>query len=473
MKTSAFEKPSVKPSIVPKVKKTPNPTVAHSQQQPSSSAKAASHRAQAELSIAVVGHIDSGKSTLIGQLLVQTGCVPLHNVEKLGKEAKAIGKASFEYAWLLDESASERQRGITQDICTVQLKLKDLQINIIDCPGHADFVPNAIHGIIQADAGVLVVDLSPGEAECGLAHQTREHLLVLKAARLTRSLVILLNKADKISWSASRVQEVKEKMEPILEHLGFENVHYVVASGLKGENLLVKHAEANTETLVEALHKISPVENAHFDDKDLRIVVNDIVKSSLIQGTVCSGRIHKRDKLVLLPGNEQIAVKALFLASNEGKSLEECVSGQNILISLAGKEQEILSTLQRGYILTAAKTANPAVMTALFEAEIETFELPQAITLGWQATIHMHGMQETVMISKLFSCKSLWNASSEPSAQKSHPRLIHSECLAVVECKLMNAPIPMDLFHTHPQTGTFLLRSNGKTLASGKVTRIK
>jgi peptide chain release factor subunit 3 len=144
------------------------------------------------------------------------------------------------------------------------------------------------------------------------------------------------------------------------------------------------------------------------------------------------------------------------------------------MISISGKEQEILSSLQRGYILTNAKPVSPAALSALFEAEIETFDLPQAITLGWQATLHMHGMQETVMISKLFSCKSLWNeASEQQAASKTHPRLVPSECLAVVECKLMNGPIPMDLFHSHPQTGTFLLRSQGKTLASGKVTKIK
>ena len=430
-------------------------------------AKSAIHKSNV---FAVLGHIDSGKSTLIGQLLHKTGGLDEKTIEKYRREAKSIGKGTFEYAWALDESKEERARGVTKDINTVCIQFDNSTITLIDCPGHKDFVPNAVHGIMQADAGLLVVDVSVGEFETGLTNQTKEHLLLLRSFGLENNLVIALNKADKISWSEERLSQVKEELEVLLESLSFKAAKFVPVSALKGENLTSPSTE-QSPCLLSVLTSLNSADKTKCNaDKELRIMVTDVTQTSsgasALQGIVCQGTVKKRDKLVLLPSGEQVYVKTCYLVENDKKAVDFCTAGQNILV-VPQNSEFLSSNVERGSILAPVK--HSCSSSNCFEAEISTFDLDNPILFGSEVLIYIHGMELVVKISKLYSSKSALNPQD---VGKNLPRMINSNSIAIIELKC-SIPIPLDTFESVNQLGIFLLRSRGTTIATGRVLKIK
>ncbi|MGH0146305.1 UNVERIFIED_CONTAM: hypothetical protein FKN15_030051 [Acipenser sinensis] len=173
------------------------------------------------LNLVVIGHVDAGKSTLMGHLLYLLGNVNKRTMHKYEQESKKAGKASFAYAWVLDETGEERDRGVTMDVGMTKFETKTKVITLMDAPGHKDFIPNMITGAAQADVAVLVVDASRGEFEAGFdaGGQTREHGLLVRSLGVTQ-LAVAVNKMD---------QET--------------DVSYIPTSGLSGENLTTKSKE--------------------------------------------------------------------------------------------------------------------------------------------------------------------------------------------------------------------------------------
>ena len=131
------------------------------------------------MNLAVIGHIDHGKSTLVGRLMFDTGAVPAHMIEKYKQEAKEKGKESFAFAWVMDSLKEERERGITIDIAHRRFDTDKFYFTVVDCPGHRDFVKNMITGASQADAAILVV-----AAPDGVMAQTREHIFLSRTLGL-------------------------------------------------------------------------------------------------------------------------------------------------------------------------------------------------------------------------------------------------------------------------------------------------
>ncbi|NYT00124.1 MAG: GTP-binding protein, partial [Methanocellales archaeon] len=123
------------------------------------------------LNLAMIGHVDHGKSTLVGRLLSETGAIDAHTIDQYRKEAESKGKATFEYAWVMDTLREEKDRGLTIDVAHRRFDTSKYYFTVVDCPGHRDFVKNMITGTSQADATVLVVGVTEG-----IMPQTREHV---------------------------------------------------------------------------------------------------------------------------------------------------------------------------------------------------------------------------------------------------------------------------------------------------------
>ena len=156
-----------------------------------------SRKEKPHLNLVIIGHIDHGKSTMMGALLIKTGAISDREARELEKLAKEYDRESWSYAYVFDRLKEERQRGITIDLAFRKFETNSKYFTIIDAPGHADFVKNMITGASQADAAVLVVSGKKGEMEVGIAAngQTREHAYLAQTLGV-KQLVVAINKAD-------------------------------------------------------------------------------------------------------------------------------------------------------------------------------------------------------------------------------------------------------------------------------------
>ncbi|KAK0180613.1 hypothetical protein PV327_002977 [Microctonus hyperodae] len=272
-----------------------------------------------QLHLVVVGHVDAGKSTLLGRLLSDLGQVSSRLIHKYQQESKKVGKQSFAYAWVLDETGEERDRGITMDIGYSKFETETKSVTLLDAPGHKDFIPNMITGATQADVALLVVDATRGEFETGFdsGGQTREHALLLRSLGVLQ-IAVVINKLDMVDWSEDRYNEIVDKMGPFLKQVGFrDSVMFIPCSGLSGENIIESPKVKDLSKWYTGPNLLSVIDNFKCPErpvtKPFRFSINDIFKGTgsgfCVSGHVVTGMITVGNKVLLLPGNEIAIVK--------------------------------------------------------------------------------------------------------------------------------------------------------------------
>ncbi|KAH9045753.1 P-loop containing nucleoside triphosphate hydrolase protein [Lactarius pseudohatsudake] len=201
---------------------------------------------QAGMSLVVIGHVDAGKSTLMGRLLYELGRVD-EKIKVANERASGkIGKGSFSWAWQFDGTTEERERGITMDIAVQTLSTPHRNITILDAPGHRDFIPNMISGASQADCALLVIGASTGEFEAGFDRggQTREHVVLVRSLGVTQ-IVVAVNKLDLVDWSKDRYEDICNQLKPFLVQSGFQasKTHFVPVGAMTGVNLIGREGQ--------------------------------------------------------------------------------------------------------------------------------------------------------------------------------------------------------------------------------------
>src|SRR5512137_2197193 len=172
--------------------------------------------AKPHLNLAFIGHVDHGKSTTVGRLMYETGAVSQHVIDEYKKEASEKGKATFEFAWVMDSLKEERERGVTIDIAHQRFNTDKYYFTVVDCPGHRDFVKNMITGASQADAAILVV-----AAPDGVMEQTKEHVFLARTLGISQ-IIIAINKMDAIKFDEKRFNEVKKDLSDLIKMVGYK-----------------------------------------------------------------------------------------------------------------------------------------------------------------------------------------------------------------------------------------------------------
>lgn len=345
-------------------------------------------RAEAKemVNLVVVGHVDSGKSTLMGHLLFKLGNVSQKMMHKHEKESKKVGKQSFMYAWVLDETDEERERGITMDVGQNKFETAKKLVTLLDAPGHRDFIPNMISGAYQADVGVLVVNATTGEFEAGFeaGGQTREHALLVRSLGVGQ-LVVAVNKLDTVEWSQERFEAIQAKLRPFLtRQAGFReaDLTFLPCSGLTGENLTTGGSAEGLAgwytgpTLVAAIDALRPPERPI--NQPFRLSIADIYKGQAagfsVAGRVEGGFVTTGDKVLVSPLNEVAVVKSVVVDQVAGWT---GFAGDHVTVGLVGPD---MAAITAGMVLS--DPASPVTVTARFRARVVVFNIDVPITKG-------------------------------------------------------------------------------------------
>jgi len=419
------------------------------------------------LNLIVIGHVDSGKSTLMGHLLFQLGQVSQKIMHKYEQESKKVGKQSFMYAWVLDETDEERERGITMDVGQNRFETENRIVTLLDAPGHKDFIPNMIGGAYQADVAILVVNATTGEFEAGFeaGGQTREHALLVRSLGVGQ-LCVAINKLDTVNWDENRFSSIRDKLKLFLtKQAGFKesDISYIPCSGLTGENLSkVPSSEKLTSwytglTLAGAVDILkTPIRSM---EKPFRLAISDVFRAQTGSGFSVAGRVEagvvmKDDKVFICPLNEVGTVKSVDCGTG--------FAGDHVTLTLAGPDQ---ASVTGGMVV--CDPSSPVPVTSRFLARIVIFNIEMPITKGYPVIVHYGSVSEQGNIKKLIS---LLNKSSG-EVVKSKPRCLTGNQSAVVEL-VLSRPVPLELYKDNRELGRFMLRSGGNTLAAGIVTQI-
>ncbi len=413
------------------------------------------------MNLVFIGHVDCGKSTTVGRILYETGAISEQVLNRLKEEASKLGKATFEFAFVMDALKEERERGVTIDIAHREFESGKYHCTIIDAPGHRDFVKNMITGASQADAAVLVVSVKDG-----VQPQTKEHAFLAKVLGISQ-IAVNMNKMDAVNYSQADYDKVKADVEKLLTGIGYkiENVKFVPASGYAGDNLTKKSTNMawyNGPTLLEVIDTFTvppkPV------DKALRLPIQDVFTitghGTVPVGRVETGKMKPGDNVVVMPAGAKGEVKKIEMHHQE---LPEAMPGDNVGFNLKGVDKK---DIKRGDVL--GTTASPPTVADEFTAQVVVLNHPTAISVGYTPVLHIHTAQFAGRVTEIVEKK---DPKTGQTAQEK-PDFIKTGDVAVVKIKPLK-PIVVEKFSEFPPLGRFAIRDMGQTVAAGVVLDVK
>jgi elongation factor 1-alpha len=410
--------------------------------------------------LAIIGHVDHGKSTLVGRLLYETGSVPEHVIEQHKEEAEEKGKGGFEFAYVMDNLAEERERGVTIDIAHQEFSTDEYEFTIVDCPGHRDFVKNMITGASQADNAVLVV-----AADDGVQPQTQEHVFLARTLGIDE-LIVGVNKMDLVDYDENDYDRVVEEVKELLQQVRFntEDASFVPISAFEGDNV----AEDSDNTpwydgpnLLDSLNDL-PAPSPP-TDTDLRLPIQDVYTISGI-GTVPVGRIetgilNTGDNVSFQPSDVSGEVKTIEMHHEE---IPKAEPGDNVGFNVRGVGKD---DIRRGDVCGPAD--DPPSVAETFTAQIVVMQHPSVITAGYTPVFHAHTAQVACTIESID--KKIDPSTGEVAEEE--PDFIQSGDAAVVTVRPQK-PLSIEPSEEIPELGSFAIRDMGQTIAAGKVLSV-
>lgn len=419
--------------------------------------------AKPHINLMTAGHVDSGKSTLLGRLLYDSGAIREEEMRKLKDTAKELKKETWEFAYSVDATKEERSRGLTIDIMHRPFESKKWFFTVIDAPGHRDFVKNMITGASQADAAIFVVSCKQGE---GVQEQTTEHAQLLKVLGVGQ-IVVAMNKMDTTDYGEKRFNEVKEEVVKLLKQLGYkvDEIPFVPVSAYIGDNVVKKSdkmAWYKGPTLLEALDATIK-EPEKPTNKPLRVPIQDVYTITGV-GTVPVGRVETGvmkvgDQLVFMPGGVNGEVKTIEVHHQQ---INQAVPGDNVGFNVRGISK---NEVRRGDV--AGRPDNPPSVVKEFTAQIVVLQHPTVITAGYTPVFHAHTSSVACRIEEII-------AKTDPrtgQVLQEKPDFIKQGDTAKIRV-IPTKPMVIEKQAEFPELAKFAIRDMGTTVAAGIVLDI-
>ena len=420
-------------------------------------------KSKPHLNIVFIGHVDHGKSTTVGRLLLDSGHIEQHVIDKFEEEASERGKAGFGFAYVMDNLKEERDRGITIDVAHKEFFTPNYYWTVIDAPGHRDFVKNMITGTSQADAAVLCV-----AANDGVNAQTKEHTFLAKVLGV-KQLIININKMDMpgVDWSEDRYKAVVEETGGLLKMAGFnpDDCSFIPCSALAGGNVFNKSDDTgwyNGPTLFEAIDAIEmpnkPV------DKPLRLPIQDVYKISGIGtvpvGKVETGVLNPGKSVTFNPSQKTAEVKSVEMHHT---MVDRAEPGDNVGFNVRGLAA---NEIRRGDVCGYADNEPTFVRhDETFVGQIQLMEIPKAIGAGYTPVFHAHTSQVAVRFVELLERQAKGETTNNPDF------LVTGDAAKVRFQP--TKPMAIEEMGAFPELSRFAIRDMGKTVAAGVCLKIE
>lgn len=390
-----------------------------------------------DLHIAVVGHIDHGKSTLLGRLLFDSGQTKPEKVREV-KEASKTG--TLDYAYFLDNFEEERVGNMTIDVCYLRLQDQGRGYNFIDTPGHKEFLKNMLSGASQAEAAVLLISAAPNE---GIQDQTVRHLKLVKLLGINQ-LVVAINKMDVVNYQQAVFQKIKNEARSLLREIGFpvRVIPFIPVSAKKGINVYKRSKQTawyQGLSFWEAIRKnFQPAPSPK--DLPLRLIVQDVYsfgKEVIVAARVGSGVVKKGQTIIFSPSKKKAKIKEIKLGDK--KTLE---AQAGTVIGLVF-EKEI--PVKRGEVGSLLK---PAPSGQTFTTQVYFFD------------------EKDLKAGRMFSLR-CGLAQAEAKIKKI---IAHEEGFAQIIIKT-EKPIVIERYQDFPFLSHFVLERNNRNIALGVCLR--
>ena len=413
------------------------------------------------LKVVFVGHVDHGKSTLIGRILHDTGSLPDNRIDTIKQTCAAEGM-EFEFAFLLDALLEEQQQNVTIDTTQIPFRTKKRRYAIIDAPGHKEFLKNMITGASSADAAVLVIAANEGVRE-----QSRRHAYLLGLLGI-KQVIVIVNKMDLADFSEKRFQEIEKEYRKFLVDLALEAGEFIPASAKLGENVAQRGNEMKWyrgPTVLDALDRTE--RRAPLGDLPLRFCVQDVYRLDdrrIIAGRIETGKLRVGDELIFSPANKSSKVQTIvrWNAAND----DTAIAGDSIGLTLG---EQIF--VERGYV--ASHQSDTPIETNRFRADL-FWIVREPLRIGKLYDLRL-GTQEVkcqvVSIDRVMDSSTLEVKIDPPSqgsgAASKREQLERNEAgQLTIQTR---APLVLDNHDRVPNLGRFVLVDDGNICGGGTI----
>ena len=406
------------------------------------------------LSVVIVGHVDHGKSSLIGKLLADTNSLADGQLEYVKSVSESRG-VNFEWAFLLDAFQAERDQGVTIDSTQVWFKTPKRNYVLIDSPGHEEFLKNMVTGASRADIAILVID-----AEQGVQHQTKRHSYLLNILGV-KQVIVAINKMDKVNFSIDKYIEVKDKISNYLKSINIKVNDILPISAKEGVGIadnckpFFPTLKLKSYCLIDALDSIEL--SSDLSLKPLRFPVQDIYKFDdrrIIAGRIESGVISVDDEIIFSPSDKTAKVKSIETWKSKNL-IKKCSAGESVGIII---DKDIF--IERGEIIS--HSSNAPIESNIFKSKIFWLDSDRMeknntylVKIGTaQAEANIQEIENIIDVNDL-------SQKNESYVEKNQ--------ISEVTIRL-NKKLAFDESIIVPDTGRFALFSSGRLVAGGTIS---